>query len=292
MSPHRLIRLAPFAALASAAGVLRQLSGACLTLAIACTQLVPASAYATAALSVQGVAIEGTRFHITLSDGTVLPQQKLPGTVLSMGDGSGSQRRIRIDAVEQDARDSAGEVMLYTLSEQDAASGEWRNVCQPDPDGRRLAFPLPGAFTSDMRHVDAPGRFLITCTGGAEGKCIRFGYKPWRQGPNGVSLAAYYQACVRMVRADYCGDGVGHTRNGTPIDLFDRIGIQADEPAPGMSLEAAFGPRGAVCVRHTRLPEVLSTAALRETCPMLAEHVGEACDETTDALLYVRSFGR
>jgi len=85
------------------------------------------------------------------------------------------------------------------------------------------------------------GRFLITCTGGAEGKCVRFGYKPWRRGPDGVSLAPYYQTCVRLVRADYCGDGIGHTRNGTPIDLFDTIGIQSDEVAPGMTFEAAWG---------------------------------------------------
>lgn len=238
------------------------------------------------------VSVEGTQFRVAAADSTVLPQDQLPGTVLTIGDGSGRQRHIRIDAVERDTRDPAGEVMLYTLSEQDASDGDWHNVCQADPDGRRLAFPLAGAFTPDMRHIDAPGRFLITCTGGAEGKCIRFGYKPWRQGPHGESLAAYYQACVRLVRADYCGDGVGHTRNGTPIDLFDRIGIQADEPAPGMTLEAAFGPQGAICVRHTRLPDVLSTTALRESCPILADHVGDACDETARALLYVRSFGR
>jgi hypothetical protein len=44
---------------------------------------------------------------------------------------------------------------------------------------------------------------------------------------------------VRLVRADYCGDGIGHTRNGTPIDLFDRIGIQPDEAAPGMTFESS-----------------------------------------------------
>jgi ADYC domain len=84
-----------------------------------------------------------------------------------------------------------------------------------------------------------PGRLLITCTGDAEGKCVRFGYKPWGHAADGTPLAPYYQACVRLVRADYCGDGVGHTRNGMPIDIFDRIGVQRDEPGPHMSLEAA-----------------------------------------------------
>lgn len=234
--------------------------------------------------------MEGSTFRITLADGRVLAQDELPGTVLALGEGSGQQRLLRIDAVERDPRDPLGEVVLYTLSEPDPA-GSWHNLCQPDPDGRRLGFPLAGAFTPDGRHVPGAGRLLITCTAGAEGKCVRFGYKPWRQAGDGASLAPDHQACVRLVRADYCGDGVGHTRNGTPIDIFDRIGIQRDEAAPGMTLEAAFGPDGAVCVRHMRLPGAPDLAALGITCPRLAGHVGTSCDETAPGLLFVRSFG-
>jgi ADYC domain len=240
----------------------------------------------TAAPSVE---IVGTAFHVTLADGHVLTEVELMGVVLSVGDGSGKQRRIRIDAVERDPKDPDGEVMLYALSEQDPESGEWRNACMPDPDGRRLGFPLAGQFTPDGRYQPSPGKLLITCTGGAEGKCVRFGYKPWGHTRDGVSLAPYYQACVRMVRADYCGDGVRHTRNGTPVDIFDRIGIQKDEPAEGMTLEAAWAPEGAVCVRHTRLTDVLSREGLAALCP---ERLEKPCDESTPAFLYDRSFGR
>lgn len=233
------------------------------------------------------VTVEGTQFRITRADGTVMPQTALPGVVLAIGDGSGRQRQLRIDAVEVDPKDPAGEVVLYSFSERDAQSGEWHNACLPDPEGRRMGFPLAGAFTAEMQHVDRPGRFAITCTGGAEGKCVRFGYKPWRSAPDGTPLAPYYQTCVRLVRADYLGDGVGNTRNGTPIVIFDKIGIRADGPAPGMTLEAAWGPDGAVCVRHTRLQDVLSTAALAERSPQL---VRESCDESApDALLFNRS---
>ncbi len=235
------------------------------------------------------VVVEGTQFRVTLDDGRALPQQALKGVVLTLGDGSGKQRRIRIDSVEPDPKDPQGEVMLYGLSEQDPESGAWRNACLPDPDGRRLGFPLAGSFTSDGRYQPAAGKLLIACTGGAEGKCVRFGYKPWGRAPDGASLAPYYQACVRLVRADYCGDGVGHTRNGTPIDIFDRIGVQRDERAEGMTLEAAWGPNGAVCVRHTRLRDVLSRDALAGLCP---ERLAEPCDESAPALLYDRSFER
>ena len=242
--------------------------------------------------TVRSVAVEGTSFRVTLADGSILPQERLPGTVLVIGDGSGAQRPIRIDAVERDPRDPSGEIMLYALSQQDPATGAWTELCKPDPDGRHLGFPLAGAFTPDGRHVAAPGRFFVTCTGGAEGKCVRFGYKPWGKTPDGSSLEPYYQACVRLVRADYCGDGVGRTKNGTPIDLFDRIGRQADMPAPGMSFEAAFGPEGAVCVRHTRWRELLDLDALGAQCPRLADHLGASCTEDMPALLYVRSFER
>ena len=65
-----------------------------------------------------------------------------------------------------------------------------------------------------------------------------------------------HAACVRMVRADYCGDGTPHTRNGTKINFWDNSGVLADDPWPGMRFEAAWSPQGAVCVARTRLPEV------------------------------------
>lgn len=243
-------------------------------------------------VGVHSVEVDKTAFRVTLSDGRVLAQEQLPGTILLLGDGTGGQRRIRIDGVEHDSQDTAGEILLYTFSEQDPESREWHNLCLPDPEGRRLGFPLAGAFTPEGRYEAARGKILLTCTGGAEGKCVRFGYKPWGVGTNNISLAPYYQACVRLVRADYCGDGIGHTRDGTPIDLFDTIGIQRDEPAPGMTFEAAWGADGAVCVRHTRLPDVLDSVTLAANCPRLEHSLGEACDEAAAALLFNRSFGR
>jgi hypothetical protein len=246
---------------------------------------------AAASATVRNVEVEGTAFRVTLSDGRIIPQDQLPGTILALGDGTGQQRRIRINGMERDRKDAAGEVVLYSLSELDPESGEWRNLCLPDPDGRRLGFPLAGAFTPDGRYEAAQGRILLTCTGGAEGKCVRFGYKPWGLGPNNVSLAPYFQACVRLVRADYCGDGIAHTRDGTPIDIFDAIGIQRTT-SPEMTFEAAWGPDGAVCVRHTRLPDVLDSGTLAAQCPRLERSIGEKCDEGTAALLFNRSFGR
>ncbi|MGO9741757.1 MAG: ADYC domain-containing protein [Roseiarcus sp.] len=238
------------------------------------------------------IVVENGRFELLRGDRTKAPQSDLIGAVITLGDGAGKARRLRIDAVEPDPMDRAGEMMLYTLTEQVGANGAWENICEPDAQGRRAAFPLTGRFTATVVHVDQPDRVSILCTAGAEGKCVRFGYKPWGHAPDGSSLAPYYQTCLRLVRADYCGDGVGHTRDGTPIDIFDRKGIQNDEIAPGMSFEAAFAADGAVCVAHPRLPAEASLERLVELCPKLAGRVGPTCNDTSPGLLFVRSYGK
>lgn len=239
------------------------------------------------------VEVAGTQFRITLSDGRVLKQDELPGVRLTFGDGSGLRREIRIDAVEPDPKDKSGRVMLYSMSEPDAASGQWRNVCQPDHEGKRLGFPLPGRFTPDGRYDPAPGRILITCTGGAEGKCVRFGYRPWEALPDGRSMRDAYNACVRLVRADYAGDGRGTTRNGQPIDIYDSFGIEKPANDPAYQFEAGWTADGAVCVRHVRVEENATLAGLEASGPRLKGHVGPSCTEESahaaGAILFVRS---
>src|SRR5262249_52952547 len=136
-----------------------------------------------------------------------------------------------------------------------------------------------------------PHAFSLTCTSGAQGKCVRFGYKPWKQAPDGTSLWDHHQACTRLLRADYCGDGTAHTRDGTMVDLYDRYAIQAEEPLPGMSFAAAWDAAGAVGVRRPRIPALISLEALARACPRLASRLGEACSEDEPhALLFDRSF--
>ncbi len=158
---------------------------------------------------------------------------------------------LRIDGVEKDPRDPDGEVFLYEASYRDPADGGWKPFCLPDREGKNRAIPLQGWWNSARYHVPSSEIITFACTNGSIGKCVRFGYKPWKT-VNGVSLADYHQACVHMVPADYCGDGHGHTRNGTEIDIYDRLGIQKREPAPDMLFEAAWSPRGAVYLRRPR----------------------------------------
>lgn len=178
--------------------------------------------------------------------------------------------------------------MLYGLSVRNA-DGQWGEMCAPDPDGVRAGFPVQLG----------PGKgFILTCTSGAQGKCVRFGYKPWAKGPHGEDLLPYWQACARMVRADYCGDGTPHTKDGTLINLYDKVGIQEPDPSAETQFEAAWSPEGAVCVRRVRIPEIYSLDALRAACPRLKpEDVGAGCTEdrmtkTPGVLLMNRSIPR
>jgi len=169
-------------------------------------------------------------------------------------------------------------------------------LCEPDAQGVRSAFPLRGNWDSEGRRVSDSG-FTLTCAAGAQGKCVRFGYKPWKLLADGTALADYHQTCIRMVRADYCG-GRGTTNDGMLIDLYDEIGIQrpaGPEEAPELRFEAAWNSEGAICAAHTRVPANMSLQELAESCPRLRGRLGDAaCSPETasrygTALLFNRS---
>jgi hypothetical protein len=103
--------------------------------------------------------------------------------------------------------------------------------------------------------IDDPAAFTFACRGYAIAKCVELGYAPWRtvrvKRSGTVSLADHHQACTRAIRADYCGDGTSHTVDGTLIDIYDALGIQADTTS--WSIEAEWVPGGARCVARERL---------------------------------------
>jgi len=139
--------------------------------------------------------------------------------------------------------------------------------------------------------ADDPELFTFACRFGALEKCNEYGYPKWAAANefNGSQrrlrgFADYHASCVRMVRADYCGNGQTHTFNGTSIDIFDHL---EDTNAPattdgvgGWNFEAEWEPDGGHCISKTRwMPSPLSTLAdnrsnanphweyIRQNCP-------------------------
>jgi hypothetical protein len=234
--------------------------------------------------------VTGTLFRVVLPDGRVLTSPDLVGALFEVADESGRLTMVRIEAVALDPSDPAGDVWLHRFSVPDAGGGGWRNLCSAAPDGTEAGFPIAtGGAVATVGEPRTPPAFTLTCTSGAVGKCVRLGYKPWRD-VAGVPLADYHQACVRALRADYGGDGISFTRDGTRVDLFDRLGIQQPEPSPGeLTFEAAWNAEGAACVRRPRIAEIVSLTDLGLRYPRLVERTGAACSETMPALIWNRS---
>jgi ADYC domain len=249
-------------------------------------------------VQVKSVEVLGTAFVVKTVDGRVLRSPQLVGAALTVSTRTGLLK-IRIDAVNTDPGDerlsalASDAVWLHQLSYQ-ADDGEWRNFCEAGPDGRTQGFPLAGEVLPDGAMVASPsGLFEIVCTGGARGKCVRFGYHPWEKRLDGVSTWNLFNACVRLVRADYAGDCRGTTRDGQEIDIYDRFGIQTKASIPTHDFEAGFNAAGAVCVRHVRVKENANLSALETEVFGLRGKTGAICTEeyarAEGALLFVRS---
>jgi len=100
------------------------------------------------------------------------------------------------------------------------------------------------------------GSITIACRKrGAIAKCLEDGYKPWRSSQDDQA----HQACVRMMRADFCGDGTSWTETGHPVNLWDRYGYQSDTES--WNQEAVWGSNGADIIYHINARRMTSVEA-------------------------------
>jgi hypothetical protein len=225
--------------------------------------------------------VEGTEFVLTTADGRVFRSFDLVGASLKVGSGN---LEVTIESVEEDQFAVGGRVLLHHFIVRDE-SGIRANLCVADAQGRSLGFPVP----------DGHGGFDLTCTSGAVGKCIRWGYRLWEEQPGGPPLRALHQACTHMARADYGGDGSANTREGTVIQVCDRYGVRSCNKDVPLVFEAAWGVQGATCVARARIAELVSLEQLADRYPRLKPPLGPAtCTEDgamhdPAALLFNRS---
>jgi hypothetical protein len=165
-----------------------------------------------------------------------------------------------------------GNTFLYTLEQWVAEAGAWQPACPADADGRHVAIPVAGTWNERGDRVESSTMFTFGCTTGVIAKCYRWGYRPWITG-YGADMVAMHQTCTRLARADYCGNGVPHTQDGTKINVWDTLPlpgpIQRSAPLMdklGMLFEAGWNTGGAVCLSHTRW--VLGGGlAIAQVCP-------------------------
>ncbi|WP_343073287.1 ADYC domain-containing protein [Pyxidicoccus fallax] len=196
--------------------------------------------------------------------------QQVAGTVLQGTSGDGKPVEVAICAAEPASDDP--ELTWYRIEAWNPVAQEWENPCTADgrvPAPRAVA--VSGVWDGTGARRDVPGKLTLACENGAISKCVRWGYKPWTE-RNGKSLVDLHQACTRMARADYCGNGRSHTRDYTVIDMYDGFGVlspttQASEDfdPKKITFEAAWAPDGATCISRTRDGKALSS--ILQECP-------------------------
>jgi hypothetical protein len=164
---------------------------------------------------------------------------------------------------------NTGATFLYTLEQWMPDNSSWQPACPVDLDGRRVAIPLAATWDEHGDRIESTEMFTFGCTTGVIAKCYRWGYRPWVTGYG--DLVTMHWTCTRLARADYCGNGVPHTYDGTWINVWD------DLPAPGpiqqhgllpplgMFFEAGWNTHGAVCLSHARW--LLDGGLLAAACP-------------------------
>jgi hypothetical protein len=200
-----------------------------------------------------------------------LPDGKgVVGAVLQGTASDGKPVEVAICAAEPAPEDP--QMAWYRIEAWNPLAQEWENPCvglAEVPNPRAVA--VSGVWDASGAHHDVPGKLTFACENGALTKCITWGYKPWAS-HDGHSLADLHQACTRMARADYCGNGHSHTHQGTTIDSYDGLGVntrttQASEDfdPTRASFEAAWAPDGATCLARTRDGRPL--AQILQECP-------------------------
>lgn len=207
-------------------------------------------AAALGGVELSGLRLEGTLLIGTRPDGSEVTGQALVGATLAPAEGSGSLV-LRIDGYAQAADP---DINLYEVSY--STGHAFKELCGREMGAPIAATALAGRWNYQQgvpgggSFIDDPSAFTFACEDGALFKCTEIGYKPW-QSVDGQSLAPVHQACTRAVRADYCGDGTSHTRDGTLIDIYDGLSVQVDTES--WDFEAEWTTDGARCVNHRRI---------------------------------------
>jgi hypothetical protein len=202
-------------------------------------------------MSINGMSINGTQLTGVKSSGTAISGTGFVGTRMTGTLTSGASVSLRIDSASLLPAPN-NDVWAYGVSYQLTGSTTWSPMCGSST---TLAIPLAGTWNMGSgvygggSWTSSTTKFSFGCRGAALAKCVELGYKPWKT-VNGISLRNYHQACTRLIRADYCGDGKSWTANGTPINIYDRLNIQTD--AALYPTDAEWTPAGARCINLAR----------------------------------------
>lgn len=199
--------------------------------------------------------VEGDAFALRNGRGAKINGHAVVGTVLVLERDGQPIANLMIASVEKVPRWAAGapSAQAYGLVYVDGAAV--RNVCGGAIDDPEAALALVlGGETYDLATKEVnPGQtgwFSVGCAGSAAAKLSLLGYGP----QSSKTTVEQRQATLKMITADYCGDGTSYTENGTPL-LWENVSGTVDlEAAPG-AIEAVWTAEGALCLDATRIAD-------------------------------------
>ena len=231
------------------------------------------------------------RLSVPDKSGRLLSGADLIGALVPALQG-GNRIWTQITDVKPDPTYADGSTFLYSL-DIIASDGTRTPLCGPDLNGVSAAIPIAATFNPHGDRVESNTQFTFGCTFGVIAKCYRWGYRPWIQGAApSAEFTNLHQACTRMARADYCGNGQTWTHNGTLINLWDRAPAPGPfqdhgSPPPEFIFEAGWSTKGAVCLSKQRWatlpPEVAQSCPDRLIAPGVATASGTVCDSEIEA---------
>ena len=118
------------------------------------------------------------------------------------------------------------------------------------------AVPIAGFWNqqSDYHPGDA---FSFSCQSAGAFKCLERGFRSERVVGGASPRVELFEACTRMMRADYCGNGISFTKKGSLVSVWDNTSApkSSDPSKPDeLTFEAAWTSTGAICGNHNRWP--------------------------------------
>jgi hypothetical protein len=177
----------------------------------------------------------------------------LQGWSLVFDDGV-AKRKVRISAFEQHLDWVDGDTIpTYGLAYREAPEDPYVNVCPGiDADETSVVLITDELYDVETKTVD-PGQtgwVTMACRGHAIMKMKFMGHDPhdiygssWEQ----------RQAALKMITADYCGEGHSFTTVGQPLAWIDELGNFPQGGVPSIdAVEARWSEDGALCLDQPR----------------------------------------
>ena len=173
-------------------------------------------------------------------------------------------------------------ISAYALAYERA--GELVSVCPNADPSETVVTILQNVVYDPEAHevVDENGWLTLACADNAAFKMKLMGYSRYEKDRYPQPTEAERQATIRMITADYCGDGTSFTVQGMPLDWQNSIGtvLPQHDPEPKWeNVEAIWDVNGAICLSTPRLAmlaEVEASCPLPPPCdPMMLESAHE-----------------